>query len=339
MVYIAGIDIGTTTAIVLIDENGNIVEKISSKNFSEIDIIKYLIEKKHVVLLATDKAKIPDKIKKISARLNIGIYAPSRDIPLDYKEKFYRDSELKNKLNNMHEMDAYIAAKYAYENIKDIIKKASKISKDEDEKTKILRLVFKEKKIDPKTAYEILHKIEEQSEKEIINKNKRGIKIKRNKRRYFDYILNITIKRKDLEEKIENLKKELIEKSKKISEYSEIIKILSKCILDNDFRNIIPKYSFVKQEKTHSERIFLDTLPDSYIYDYKEIYIPENLINNAKSYIKNGKIYIVKKYKDLKTFVKLEEVIELKEDKQDLKENIELLKKKIEEIIRKYRYK
>ena len=132
MVLIAGIDIGTTTAIVVLDSDKNIVYKISKKNFAESEIVKILSELREIVILATDKAKIPEGIRKIAARLNLGVYAPKKDLPLEYKKRYYTDPMLKEVLDNIHEMDAYIAASYALDNIIKTIRKAERSIEDAD---------------------------------------------------------------------------------------------------------------------------------------------------------------------------------------------------------------
>jgi len=121
---IVGIDPGTNLGLAVIDDNGNVIDKLSGKNIQNEYIIKYISDLKDVVLITTDKKEIPKTILDIASKLNIGIYSPKEDISLEIKNKYYKDENLKNIFENNHEFDAYISAKEAIKKIKGIFEKA-----------------------------------------------------------------------------------------------------------------------------------------------------------------------------------------------------------------------
>lgn len=337
MVLIAGIDVGTTTAIVLLDENKRIVDHISKKNFSEKEIISYISSKKHVVLLATDKSKIPARIKKISARLNLGVFAPKKDLPLEYKKKFYADKKLREVLGNIHELDAYIAAYYTIDQVKDIIIKAKKITKDIDKQVTILKKYFKDLKKEPVAIYRELF----ENKKEVViektksvNDNKESKK-KIQKESKQTRSIKIVVKKVDKEDKV--IKDRLSELTKLLSKYITALDIISENILRGSTEDLVPKISYVEKKKINTKKVFLDS--DDYVnrvYKYKEIYIPKDKFDQLRDKIYSRKIYLVEEYIDVITFIipKKYEEIDLNDNKEDISE----VKRKIEEIIRKYRY-
>jgi predicted RNase H-like nuclease (RuvC/YqgF family) len=169
---IVGIDPGTNTGIVVIDENGNIIDKFSGKNISNEEIVKYISNLNNVVLIATDKKEIPKSILEISSKLNIGVFSPKKDIDLETKKEYYKDEKLKRFFDNNHEFDAYISAIEALKKVKDIIEKAKRISDDEKEYIKILKTIFRNRKIEPVSA-KISLEIEKEKENNKENKEKK----------------------------------------------------------------------------------------------------------------------------------------------------------------------
>ena len=304
MVLIAGIDIGTTTAIVLLDENKRIIDNISKKNFSEKEIVSYISSKKYVVLLATDKAKIPSRIKKISARLNLGVFAPKKDIPLEYKKKFYTDKKLRRVLENIHEFDAYIAAYYTIDQIRDIITKTKRITEDIEKQTAILKKYFKDLKKEPISIYrELFANNEDTNTARVDNKsinNSRQYKKQVDNENKQSKSIKIVVKRIIEEDK--KIKNRVTELTKLLSKYISALDIISESILRGKTAELVPKISYTEKKKISTRGVFVDN--EEYInriYKYKEVYIPKEKFRQIKDKIHVKKIYLVEEYLDMQT--------------------------------------
>ncbi|MGC9079197.1 MAG: DUF460 domain-containing protein [Nanopusillaceae archaeon] len=332
--YIAGIDPGTNFALVVIDENYNIVKKLSGKNIEEKEIIKFLKELNNVVLIATDKNKIPKKVMEISSKLNIGIYYPKEDIDIITKKEYYENPNLKNILENNHEFDAYISASEALKNLKEIFNKAKKIAKDQNEYINILKITLKNRNIEPFAAKNILEKDNYRRE-EIKRKRKKKI----NKKKLVERIEIIVRNKIEQEEKkkIEELNKKYIEL---LENYNKLSIELFNRLKENDI--IVPKISFLYLNNLNGKRIFLDEKNEEYIKRYissKTIFfVKREDLEFIKNYSSN--IYIVTDFLDLKNFVivksfeKYENIVK----KMDEKELLEKLKRIVKENIgEKYR--
>ncbi|MFP3284084.1 MAG: DUF460 domain-containing protein [Candidatus Nanopusillus acidilobi] len=324
---IVGIDPGTNLGLVVIDDNGNIVDKLSGKNIQNEDIIKYISDLKYVVLIATDKKEIPKTILDIASKLNIGIYSPKEDISLEIKNKYYKDDNLKKIFENNHEFDAYISAIEALKRLKEIFEKAKRVSENQDEYIKILKYILKNRKVE---AVAVKNNLREK-EKEIKEKKKRR-KIKKDKKD-IEIIKVIVKNKKDKEENekiIEELNKKYIEL---LNDYNILSKILTERLKNDD--NIIPKISFLYLNKIYYNRIFIDEFKEEYITYYKskdvKFFIKKENFIEAKNIF--SKFYVVDEFKELKNFIIVEKFHEEKSNIIDKDIDEERLKK----ILKNYR--
>ncbi|MGC9132868.1 MAG: DUF460 domain-containing protein [Nanopusillaceae archaeon] len=323
---IAGIDPGTNTGIVVIDEDGNIIDKFSGKNISNEEIIRYISDLNNVVLIATDKREIPKGILEISSKLNIGVYYPKKDIDLETKNKYYTNNKLKDIFENNHEFDAYISAFEALKKVKDIIEKARKVSKDENEYIRILKIIFKNRKIEPVSAKNNLEK--ESKIENNKNKKRKNIKRKRN-------IENIRIIIEKKIEKEENKIKELNEKYiGLLNDYNKISILLLNKLNEKD--TIIPKASFLYSNKLYYKKIFLDKVDEEYIRYFinknTEFFILEKDKDKVKEFLKE--YYIVTDFIDIKNFIVVNNYKKwINEENKEEDLTVEKLKK----ILKEYR--
>ena len=324
---IVGIDPGTNLGLVVIDDNGNIIDKLSGKNIQNEDIIKYISDLKHVVLIATDKKEIPKTILDIASKLTIGVYNPKEDISLEIKNKYYKDDNLKKIFENNHEFDAYISAIEALKKLKEIFEKAKRFSENQDEYIKILRYILKNRKVEAVSAKNNLR----EKEKEVKEKKKRK-KIKRGKRDI--EIIKVIIKNK--KDKIER-KKEIKELNEKyiglLNDYNILSKILTERLKTDD--NIIPKISFLYLNKIYYNRIFIDEFKEEYIIYYKgkdaKLFVKKENSIEAKNIF--PKFYIVDEFKELKNFIIVEK---FHEEKSNIIEK-DIDEERLKKILKNYR--
>ncbi|MEM5871100.1 MAG: DUF460 domain-containing protein [Candidatus Aenigmatarchaeota archaeon] len=326
---IVGIDPGTTIGIVSIDEDGNIDFHFSGKNISTEKIVEIIKNIDGVVLISTDKHKIPKKIIEISSKLNLGIYYPKKDVPLSKKRKFYNDDKLKNILKNTHEIDAYISAYFALIENKEIFLKAKRISKDYKEYIEILRKTFKNRKLEPFAVLEILK--ESKKEKPDIKKKKIRKKTFPSNKNLELEDLKIIIKKNENENNQKSADNYLEKYLSLLNDYN----ILSKLLVDKLDKNseIVPKISFLIKNNLKSSIAFLDILDNNvftYLSKYNpEIYVTEDKIKNILNLRKE--IFVVKEYVDIKNFIILKS-FEKRELKSEDNIEIEKIKKLIDSL-------
>jgi len=324
---IVGIDPGTNLGLAVIDDNGDIIDKLSGKNIQNEDIIKYISDLKDVVLITTDKKEIPKTILDIASKLNIGIYSPKEDISLEIKNKYYKDENLKNIFENNHEFDAYISAKEALKKLKEIFEKARRFSESQDEYIKILRYILKNRKVEAASAKKNLM----EKEKEIKEGKKRK---KRNRNKKDIEIIKVIIKnKKDQKEKekiIEELNKKYIDL---LNDYNILSKILIERLKNDD--NIIPKISFLYLNKLYYNKIYIDEFKEEYITYYKskdaKFFVKKDNLTEAKNIF--SRFYIIDEFKELKNLVIVEK---FHEEKSNIIEK-DIDKEKLKKILKNYR--
>jgi len=324
---IVGIDPGTNLGLAVIDDNGDIIDKLSGKNIQNEDIIRYISDLKDVVLITTDKKEIPKTILDIASKLNIGIYSPKEDISLEIKNKYYKDENLKNIFENNHEFDAYISAKEALKKLKEIFEKARRFSESQDEYIKILRYILKNRKVEAASAKNNLM----EKEKEIKEGKKRK---KRNRNKKDIEIIKVIIKnKKDQKEKekiIEELNKKYIDL---LNDYNILSKILIERLKIDD--NIIPKISFLYLNKLYYNKIYIDEFKEEYITYYKskdvKFFVKKDNLTEAKNIF--SRFYIIDEFKELKNLVIIEK---FHEEKSNIVEK-DIDKEKLKKILKNYR--
>jgi len=324
---IVGIDPGTNLGLAVIDDNGNIIDKLSGKNIQNEDIIKYISDLKYVVLIATDKKEIPKTILDIASKLNIGVYSPKEDISLEIKNKYYQDENLKNIFENNHEFDAYISAIEALKKLKEIFEKAKRFSENQDEYIKILKYILKNRKVEVVAAKNNLR----EKEKEIKNGKKR----KRRKKEKKDIeIVKVVIKnkkeQKEKEKIIEELNKKYIEL---LNDYNILSKILTERLKIDD--NIIPKISFLYLNKLYYNKIFIDEFKEEYIIYYKnkdvKFFVKKEDLMEAKNIL--PKFYVIDEFKELKNFIIADK---FHEEKSNIIEK-DIDEERLKKILKNYR--
>ncbi len=119
---IVGIDPGTTTAVAVVDLNGNLIEVKSKKGWRSGEVIEFISSIGKPVVIATDKSVAPDYVQKIKAAFNAVLYTPKDDISVDKK----RELAARYKPMNDHERDAVAAAIDAFNSYKNKLRNIEK---------------------------------------------------------------------------------------------------------------------------------------------------------------------------------------------------------------------
>lgn len=121
---IVGIDPGTTTAIGVLDLDGNLCEVFSARNFSQSDVISALTKYSEVAIVASDVSPAPKFVERVAASLNAVLFVPSRSLSIE--EKIALTNEFSEVYKNPHERDALSAALKAYKNYRNKLEQADK---------------------------------------------------------------------------------------------------------------------------------------------------------------------------------------------------------------------
>ena len=131
-----GIDPGTTTAFAALNLDGKIISVGGSKKYSGSVLLEELRKIGRTVMIATDKEKAPNFVKRLSARMKAKLFVPDHDLGVkEKKELAYGHGFIG------HKRDSLAAALFAYNFYEPLFKKIDTIAprKERDEvKKKIL---------------------------------------------------------------------------------------------------------------------------------------------------------------------------------------------------------
>ncbi len=107
---IVGVDPGLTTAFAVLDLEGNILAVESAKTVGINWAIERVAEFGKPFVIAGDKERAGEALRKIAASFDCELFLPERDIEVEKKIELAKGEELKNQ----HERDALAAALLAY---------------------------------------------------------------------------------------------------------------------------------------------------------------------------------------------------------------------------------
>ena len=159
---IVGIDPGTTTGFAVLDIEGNLIHLDSSKQLDLKKLISKTLDFGKVVLVGTDKVKVPGLIEAFAAKFGARIASPQEDIKVYEKRKMISNFNF----NDEHQGDALASALFAYKEIKTLLDKIDFFVEDAKKhsiRDKIKELVIT-KKMSIKNAASIIEKGDEESQ-------------------------------------------------------------------------------------------------------------------------------------------------------------------------------
>ncbi|MCJ7450502.1 MAG: DUF460 domain-containing protein [Candidatus Nanohaloarchaeota archaeon QJJ-9] len=118
---IVGIDPGTTTAVAVINLEGELLGYKSRKEFSESKINEYIISFGKPLIVATDVSKVPSLVEKIASTFSAELYAPKKDLGQEEKEAIVKETH-EDELDS-HSKDAISAAIKAFKENRQTLEK------------------------------------------------------------------------------------------------------------------------------------------------------------------------------------------------------------------------
>src|SRR3989338_4293379 len=138
---VVGIDPGTTTAYAALDLNGNLVSIHSSKNLGLNGLLNEILNAGKVVVVGTDKAKIPSLVDDFSAKTGARIIYPKEDLKVEEKKSMVKEF----KTENEHQDDALASSLFAFKKIKPVLERIDSYAKENNKegiKDNIIDLVL-----------------------------------------------------------------------------------------------------------------------------------------------------------------------------------------------------
>jgi predicted RNase H-like nuclease (RuvC/YqgF family) len=112
-----GVDPGTTTAVGVVDLDGEVLETWNSRTADMAETVEWIIDRGRPVLVAADVTPMPETVERIRRSFDAAGWTPAADLPVD--EKLHRTRE--HPTDNDHERDALAAALFARDDHVDTI--------------------------------------------------------------------------------------------------------------------------------------------------------------------------------------------------------------------------
>jgi predicted RNase H-like nuclease (RuvC/YqgF family) len=106
---VVGIDPGTTTAVAIVDLEGDVLDVWSSRTSDTADVIEWIVERGRPIIVAADVTPMPETVEKFRRSFDAAGWTPDSDLPVDEKQHRTRDQPY----DDDHQRDAMAAALYA----------------------------------------------------------------------------------------------------------------------------------------------------------------------------------------------------------------------------------
>src|SRR3989344_6609699 len=138
---VVGIDPGTTTAYAALDLSGNVISVKSAKNLGINALLAEVMQLGKIVVIGTDKAKIPSLVEDFSAKTGARIVYPKEDLKVEEKKSMVREF----KTENEHQDDALASSLFAFKRINPVLDRIDSYAKDNNKegiKDNIIGLVL-----------------------------------------------------------------------------------------------------------------------------------------------------------------------------------------------------
>ena len=144
MKLIAGIDPGTKVGWAVLDLSGNLIATGSRKELDLDSLVAQFTKLGKVVLIGSDKAKIPGFVQDAATKLGARTIKPQQDMQVREKREITATFEF----NNSHEMDAIASAYSAWKKMNHLLSKVQRICRKENRSYQfesIFEIVLKKK--------------------------------------------------------------------------------------------------------------------------------------------------------------------------------------------------
>lgn len=209
---IVGIDPGVTTAYAVLDIEGNLIELKSSKQLDLKILISEAMKIGRVVLVGTDKFKVPGLVESFATKLGARIISPEYDLKVDEKRQMIQNFSF----DDEHQGDALASALFAHKRTKMLLDKIDFFAEENGKygiKNRVKELVIT-KEMSIKSAASMIEKKDE--EPKIMEKAVVGRQLNKN-----DFI-RLHNKLKRYEEEIKLMKRHNDNLNNELKKYRKI---------------------------------------------------------------------------------------------------------------------
>ncbi|MFB6244671.1 MAG: DUF460 domain-containing protein [Halobaculum sp.] len=142
---VVGIDPGTTTAVAVLDLDGETLDVYSTRTDDTAAVIEWLVERGRPVIVAADVTPMPETVEQFRRSFDAAGWTPESDLPVD--EKLHRTRD--RSYDNDHERDALAAALSALDDHEDQFARITrKVPAGVDRGTVIDRVVSGEESVE-----------------------------------------------------------------------------------------------------------------------------------------------------------------------------------------------
>lgn len=141
---IAGIDPGTTVGWAVINFSGELIAIGSQKEFNKDALVAELVKTGRVLVIGSDKAKIPSFVQETASKLGARVFFPNQDLRVEEKREMTREYSF----GSAHQMDALAGALVAYRKLLPLLTKMRSFLQREQKIhlfTPVAELVIKER--------------------------------------------------------------------------------------------------------------------------------------------------------------------------------------------------
>ena len=144
---VVGVDPGTTTAVAVVDLDGELLNVTSSRSSDTAEVVEWIIERGRPVVVAADVRSMPSNVEKIRRSFDAAGWTPDDDLAVVDKKRATSEDEYR--LENDHERDAAAAATFAYRDHADVFEKVRhKTPRGVDEDDVLARVLVDELPVD-----------------------------------------------------------------------------------------------------------------------------------------------------------------------------------------------
>jgi predicted RNase H-like nuclease (RuvC/YqgF family) len=215
---IVGFDTGLNSAIAVLSTEGEILFIETFRGYNKGEIIKEILKRGRPILIATDKKETPKAVKDLARTFGCRILRPKRDLSREEKEEIVK--EYKNKIEDVHQLDALASAFFAYRKIKkkiDLVERYLEERELKEYKDEVLFHLFRLRGINLEQIINKLLGRKEEKEKLIVaEKKKEG------------EVLIELLKERELEKQLEKLREEMVSYKKLKLKFDEILEYRDK---------------------------------------------------------------------------------------------------------------
>ncbi|RKX48338.1 MAG: DUF460 domain-containing protein, partial [Thermotogae bacterium] len=113
---IVGLDPGITVGIAALDLNGEILALYSERNMAVSEIVRFISEVGHPIIIATDVNPAPGLVEKISRSFKAMLFVPRESLKVEEKNELLKNLGIS--VDDDHQRDALAAAYKAYLRLK-----------------------------------------------------------------------------------------------------------------------------------------------------------------------------------------------------------------------------